>query len=40
MHTETLDLALPEFTIDADITIDPSLLRDWPEIESAMRMGA
>jgi hypothetical protein len=37
MHTETLDLAVPEFTIDADITIDPSLLRDWPEIESAMR---
>lgn len=37
MHTGTIELAVPEFTIDADLTIDPSLLRDSPEIESAMR---
>jgi len=36
-HTGDIELAVPEFTIDADLTIDPSLLRDAPEIESAMR---
>ena len=37
LHTGTIELAVPEFTIDADLTIDPSLLRDVPEIESALR---
>lgn len=37
LHTGTLDLAVPEFTVDADLTIDPALLRDAPEIESALR---
>lgn len=36
MHTGAVDLAVPEFTIDADITIDPALLHDVPEIEAAM----
>src|SRR5262249_26125615 len=36
LHTGAIELAVPEFTIDADLTIDPSLLRDAPEIESAM----
>jgi hypothetical protein len=37
VHTGTTELAVPEFRIDADLTIDPSLLRDAPEIDSAMR---
>jgi hypothetical protein len=37
IHTGTSDLAIPEFTIDADIAIDPALLHPLPEIESAMR---
>jgi Nucleotidyltransferase len=37
LHTGTVELAVPEFTIDADLTIDPTLLRDVPEIESALR---
>jgi hypothetical protein len=36
LHAGAIDLAVPEFTIDADITLDPSLLRDVPEIEAAM----
>jgi hypothetical protein len=32
-----IELAVPEFTIDADLTIDPALLQDSPEIESAMK---
>ena|ERR1700730_13190480 len=36
MYTGTLDLAVAEFTTDGDLTIDPALLRDVPEIESAM----
>ena len=37
LHTRTIELAVPEFTVDADLTIDPALLHDAPEIESAMR---
>ncbi len=37
LHTGTIALAVPEFTIDADLTIDPSLLQDTPEIEAAMQ---
>ncbi len=37
LHTGAIDLAVPEFRLDADITLDPSLLRDVPEIEAAMR---
>jgi len=36
-HTAAIQLAVPEFTVDADLTIDPSLLQDSPELESAMR---
>jgi hypothetical protein len=36
VHTGTLELAVAEFTTDGDLTIDPALLRDVPEIESAM----
>jgi hypothetical protein len=37
LHTGAIDLAVPELTIDADLTIDPALLRELPELESAMR---
>jgi hypothetical protein len=37
LHTGSIELAVPEFTIDADITIDPALLQKSPELESAMR---
>ena len=37
LHTGNIELAVPEFTIDADLTIDPALLQELPEIESAMR---
>lgn len=37
LHTGTIDLAVPEFTVDADLTIDAALLHEAPEIESAMR---
>jgi len=37
LHTGHIELAVAEFTIDADITIDPALLQDSPELESAMR---
>ena len=37
LHTGAIYLAVPEFTVDADLTIDPALLRDVPEIESALR---
>ncbi len=36
LHTRTIDLGVPEFTLDADITLDPALLREIPEIEAAM----
>lgn len=36
MHTGAIELAVPEFTLDADITIDPALVHDIPEIEAAM----
>jgi len=37
LHSGAIDLAVPEFTADADLTIDPALLRETPEIESALR---
>jgi hypothetical protein len=37
LHTGSTELAVPEFTIDADLTIDPALLQDLPEIASAMK---
>jgi len=37
LHTGTIELAVPEFTVDADLTIDPALLHHAPEIELAMR---
>lgn len=36
LHTGAIDLAVPEFTLDADITLDPSLVREAPEIGAAM----
>lgn len=36
MHTSAIDLAVAEFTTDADITLDPALLQASPKIESAM----
>ena len=36
MHTGALELAVAEFTTDGDLTIDPALLHELPEIESAM----
>ena len=39
LHTGAIEIAVPEFTIDADLAIDPSLLRDTPQVESAMRAG-
>jgi hypothetical protein len=38
LHTGGSEFAVPEFTTDADITLDPALLQHSPEIESAMRM--
>jgi len=36
LHTGAIDLGVPEFTLDADLTLDPALLREIPEIEAAM----
>ena len=36
LHIGAIDLAVPEFTLDADITLDPALVREVPEIEGAM----
>ena len=36
LHTGAMDLGVPEFTLDADITLDPALLNEVPEIEAAM----
>lgn len=35
-HTGAIDLAVAEFTTDADLVLDPSLLQDHPEIASAL----
>lgn len=37
LHTGGVEFAVPEFTTDADITLDPALLHDSPAIESAMK---
>ncbi|MBI4909714.1 MAG: hypothetical protein HY820_39215 [Acidobacteria bacterium] len=36
MHTGAYELAVAEYTTDADITIDPGLLKRIPEIEAAL----
>jgi hypothetical protein len=36
LHTGAVDLAVPEYTTDADVAIDPQLLHDTPELESAL----
>ncbi len=36
LHTGAIELPVAEFTIDADLTLDPSLLRQSPELESAL----
>jgi len=36
LHTGAVELAVAAFTTDADITLDPALLQQAPEIESAM----
>jgi hypothetical protein len=36
LHTGVIDLAIAEFTTDADIAVDPALLQELPEIEGAM----
>jgi hypothetical protein len=36
LHTGAVDLAVPEYTTDADVAIDPKLLHDTPELESAL----
>jgi hypothetical protein len=37
LHSGAIELAVDEYTTDADLTIDPALLHESPEIESAMR---
>ena len=36
LHTGAVDLAVPEYTTDADVLIDPKLLRELPELELAL----
>jgi hypothetical protein len=36
MHTGSIEFAVAEYTTDADVAIDPGLLHDEPEIESAL----
>jgi Nucleotidyltransferase len=36
LHTGAIDLAVAEFTTDADIALDPALLQQTPEIHAAM----
>jgi hypothetical protein len=36
LHTGATGLAVPEYTTDADVVIDPKLLRDLPELEFAL----
>jgi hypothetical protein len=33
LHTGAIDLAVAEFTTDADIALDPALLQQTPEIQ-------
>jgi Nucleotidyltransferase len=39
LHAGTVELAVAAFTTDADLTLDPALLQEAPEIESAMTAG-
>ena len=36
LHTGEIDLAVPEYTTDADVVIDPALLQPRPEIEQTL----
>jgi hypothetical protein len=36
LHTGAAELAIAEHTTDADVTIDPNLLRESPKLESAL----
>ena len=36
LHTGAVELAVAAFTTDADLTLDPALLHQAPEIEGAM----
>jgi hypothetical protein len=36
LHTGSVEFAVAEYTTDADVAIDPELLHDEPEIESAL----
>lgn len=36
LHTGAVELPMAEYTTDADVTIDPHLLKETPEIESAL----
>jgi len=36
LHTGAVALAVPEYTTDADVVIDPGLLRELPELELAL----
>jgi len=36
LHTGAIELPLAEYTSDADVTLDPRLLKESPEIESAL----
>jgi hypothetical protein len=36
LHTGEIDLAVPEYTTDADVVIDPARLQPRPEIEQAL----
>ena len=39
LHTGSAEVALAEFTTDADLAIDPELLTDHPLIEAAIDHG-
>jgi hypothetical protein len=36
LYTGAVELPVAEYTIDADVTLDPSLLKQVPEIESTL----
>ena len=36
LHTGAVELAVAEFTIDADLALDPALLQPSPEIDATM----
>jgi hypothetical protein len=36
LHTGSIELAVAEYTTDADVALDPALVRDEPKIEAAL----